>query len=113
MKKIGEAMKKLKAENLSLHGELVLENTAYARAWMDIIRHQREKKEAVKVKEGVVRLFVAERAKRKNSSVRKQVKKNVSAVTMKAGEQSGGLAVSLEQTEMEVEGLRIEKEASI
>lgn len=67
--KVKELMKKLKTENLLLHGELVVERMAYTRSLMNNIRRQRDRKKAVGEKEEIVRLLAAKRAKRENGAV--------------------------------------------
>lgn len=62
---------------------------------MDNARLQRDKKKGVKEKEEFARLFAAKTAKRKNSVVLEQLKKNVLTVTMKVSEQIGTLVASL------------------
>lgn len=67
----------------------------------------------MKEKEEVAWLFAAERAKRKNFAVVEQLTKDVSAVTMKAGEQVGAPTASLEQLVKEFGELMKEREIAI
>lgn len=87
-------MEKLKAESLSFCGEHVAEKAAHAWALMNYTRLRRDIKKTVKQKEGVARLFAAEKTKQGNSAVVEPLKKDVSAITMKAGGQVGDLAAS-------------------
>lgn len=63
-------------------------------------------------KEEATRPLPAERAKREISAAVEQLTKDVSAVTMKVGEQVGALMASLEQDVKEVGGLKKEREAT-
>lgn len=62
-------MEKLKTKNLYLHGKLVAEWAAHARALIVHICLQRDRKKAMEEKEGSVRLLAAEGTKRENSAV--------------------------------------------
>lgn len=65
----------------------------------------------MKEKKEVVQLLTPEKAKRENSAVVAPLKKDVSAVSWKAGEQIGAPATSLEQIKNKVDILKKEKAA--
>lgn len=111
--KVKKILEKLQEKNASLYGVLVAKKTAHARASMDNIRLQREKKKAVTVREEAAWLLTEEKSKRENSAVVEQLKNDVSAVTLKAGERIGSLAASLEQAEKGVEKLKKGRETVI
>lgn len=113
MAKVEESMKKLMTENLSLYGELVEEKSAYARALLNNIRLQQHRKKAVEEKKEVAWLSAAGIAKRENSVVVEQLKKEFSAITMEAHKQIGALVASLERAGKEIENLKQEREAAI
>lgn len=75
----------MKAKNLELHGQLIAEKLAHARALLDNVRLQRDMKKMVKEKEKAARLLTVKQAKRENSAVTHQLKKDVLTAPMKAG----------------------------
>lgn len=70
---------------------------------------QRDMPRVVKEKEEAGRLLTYEQAKREISVIVKQLKKDVSAVTLNAGEQIGGLTTSLEHVQKGVDTLKKNK----
>lgn len=105
MAKIWEMTEKLKTKNLSLHGELVVERTAFACALMDNTSLQRDRENAVNEKKKAARLLAAKTNKKENIVVIEQLKKDVMPVTLKAAKEVDDLATLLEQAVWEVEEL--------
>lgn len=112
MAKAGEMMEKLSAKNLALHGKFFVEKMASARVLMNDICLQQDRKKKVDEKKGVAWLLAAEKATQENGAAVEQVKKDVLAVLMKAGEQVGALTASLELAWVEAEGQK-KREAAI
>lgn len=88
---VEEMIDKLKTDNVALHGELVSEKAAHARALMDNICSQQEQKRIVEEREVVARRLAEEKSKRDHSEVIEQLKRSVAAVTWKATEEGGAL----------------------
>lgn len=102
-------IERLKAENLPLHGQLVAEKSAHARALLNNVRLQWHMKKVVKEKEEPAGLPTSEQAKWENSTVVKELMEDVWKVTMNAGNLIGTLAAWLEQAQQEVDELKKEK----
>lgn len=98
---------------MALHGDSVAGRTAHARALIDNVRLQRDKKKVVKEKETFPRLLAAENDKEEGSAVWEQVRKEILTVTMKLSEQIGVLAASLEVAKKVVFELRKNRDAVI
>lgn len=99
--KVEEMIEKLKAENLALYGEPVVEKTARARLLLDSVRLQPSMKKMVKEKKETALLFAVEKAMRENRVVMEQLKKDVLTVALKVRKQIGTLAASLKQAQTE------------
>lgn len=82
-------------ESLLLHGKLVAEKTAHARALTDIIQLQRKRMNGVDKTKQVVWLLATEQAERKSSMVVEQLKNHDLADIMEVNEQSGTPATLL------------------
>lgn len=113
MTEVEEMMVKLKTEELALHDDLVGDNAAHARALMDNVCVQCDKKNVVKKSGEAMRLLAAEKNKWKNNAVVEQLKMDVLTVRMKAAEEIGTLTASLEQAKKKVCDLEKERDSAI
>lgn len=99
MAKMEMMMEQHRLENLELHGKVVTHETAHARSLLGTFSLRWDMMMVAKKKAMIVCLLAAEKAKRENSAVVKELRKDVLTATMKAGEQIGAVAASLEQAE--------------
>lgn len=85
--KVKEMIEKFEAENLVMHGQLVAEKSAHARAFLYNVQLLRDMKRVTKRKGMFLRLLTLKESKREHSKILRQLKKDAATVTLKAGEQ--------------------------